>query len=203
MPDFRCAGVLLAAGASTRLGRSKQLVHVEGESLLRRTARLAIEAGCSPLYVVLGFDAETMRAELAGLSVETVLNPSWEEGMGSSLGLGMRALRKSGTETDAALLLVCDQPRLSADHLGELLARHKRPEVAENNAITASVYAGKAGVPAVFSRGYFGELEQCSGDKGGREMIRAHSGKVEGIPWSGGEVDLDRPEDLTTIEGQF
>jgi molybdenum cofactor cytidylyltransferase len=197
MPDFRCAAVVLAAGASTRLGQPKQLVRLEGESLLHRTARLALEAGCSPVLVVLGFEAETLRAELHGLNVDVVVNHEWQEGMGASLRSGMEALRKRDPQPNAVLVLVCDQPRLAADHLRTLLAHHQS---ARRIAITASVYARRAGVPAIFAAKLFSALLASSGDRGARNLIRAHAAEVQGIPWPAGELDLDLPEDLTAIE---
>lgn len=203
MSKLRCAAVVLAAGASRRLGRPKQLLRIDGESLLHRTARLAIEAGCSPVYVVLGFEAAQMRAELVDLPVETVFNPAWQQGMGSSLQAGMLTLQKSDPTPQAVLLLVCDQPRVTAEHLRMLLERHISAMANGKIAITASCYAQRNGVPAVFSGSVFSELSAASGDRGARDLIRAHRAEVEGIPWPGGELDLDRPEDLTTIEPQF
>jgi molybdenum cofactor cytidylyltransferase len=200
MPDVRCAAVVLAAGASTRLGQPKQLIRVDNESLLRRTARLASEAGCSPVYVVLGFQAETMCTELNGLAVEVLLNQAWHEGMGSSLRAGMQAIRSLDPQPEAFLVLVCDQPRLTADHLRELLARHNSARAQNKVAITASVYARRAGVPAIFSAKLFPALLASQGDRGARDLIRAHAAEVQGIPWPPGELDLDRPEDLATIE---
>jgi len=197
MSDFRCTAVILAAGASTRLGQPKQLVRLEGESLLHRTARLALEAGCSPVLVVLGFEAETLRAELRGLNVDVVVNHEWQEGMGASLRSGMEALRKTDPQPNAVLVLVCDQPRLAAAHLRTLLAHHQS---ARRIAITASVYARRAGVPAIFAAKLFSALLASSGDRGARNLIRAHAAEVQGIPWPAGELDLDLPEDLTAIE---
>lgn len=200
MPDLRCAAVLLAAGASTRLGQPKQLVPIDGESLLHRTARLALEAGCSPLYVVLGFEADRMRDELTGLPAQIVVNTHWHEGMGSSLRSGMAALQQSDPHPQAVLLLVCDQPRLTAEHLRNLLATHANAPTSNEKPVTASAYGGRSGVPAVFSSGLFGELASCAGDRGARDLIRAHHPDVAAVPWPAGELDLDRPEDLSTIE---
>lgn len=200
MPDFRCAALVLAAGSSSRLGRPKQLLRIQGESLLHRTARLALEAGCSPVYIVVGFEAQAMTHELLDLPVEAVLNAGWTEGMGSSVRTGIHALRNADPRLDAVLLLVCDQPNLTAEHLRNLLARNRARHVEGKKSVTASFYAGKAGVPAVFPQELFEEIAVCSGDQGARELIRAHAADVETIPWAGGEVDLDRPEDLTAIE---
>jgi len=198
MADFRCAAIVLAAGASTRLGQAKQLIRIDGESLLHRTARLALDAGCSPVFVVLGFDSAHMLPHLGELAVEIVVNENWREGMGSSLGHGIEAVRKSRPLPDAALVLVCDQPRLSSEHLRDLLAFYTPSQGGHETGITASIYAHRAGVPAIFPARLFSTLIQ--GDRGARDLLRAHRAIVQGIPWPAGELDLDRPEDLTTIE---
>jgi molybdenum cofactor cytidylyltransferase len=203
MSDFHCAAVVLAAGASSRLGQPKQLIRIGGESLLRRATRFAAEAGCSPVYVVLGCEAERMRAELDGLSASIVIHPGWQEGMGSSLRAGMEAIRKADPQPESVLVLVCDQPRLGADHLRDLLARHPSVQGDGRVAITASVYAGRAGVPAVFSARLFPQLSASLGDRGARDLIQTCRTEVQEIPWPEGELDIDRPEDLNTIEPEF
>jgi molybdenum cofactor cytidylyltransferase len=195
MPETRCAAVVLAAGASTRLRQAKQLIQIGGESLLRRTARLALEAGCAPVVVVLGFEAERMRAELTGLGIEAVVNAEWREGMGFSLRCGVSALRTGNDMPGEVLLLVCDQPRLTADHLRALLAQH----AAGGASITASQYGGRAGVPALFAAALVPELLECRGDRGAREVIRKDSRRVQAVAWPEGAVDVDRPEDLETL----
>lgn len=196
----RVAAVVLAAGASTRLGQPKQLVRVKGESLLRRTVRLALGAGCTPVVVVLGFEAEAMRAELGGLApegaVRAVVFPEWAEGMGSSLRCGVEVVRRMEPLPDGLLVLVCDQPRLTEEHLRRLMEAHGASEAA----VTASLYAGRMGVPAVFAGRIFGELAALRGDRGARELIRSQAAAAQGIPWPGGSVDLDTPEDLRGIE---
>lgn len=187
------AAIVLAAGASTRLGHPKQLVRIDGESLLRRTTRLAIESGCSPVLVVLGFDAERMRPELAGLDAFPVIHPSWPEGMGSSLRCGMQALGQFVPPPPSVLILVCDQPQLSLQHLTRLLQTHQTGVAP----IAASAYAGRTGVPAVFSASLFPSLLALSGDRGARDLIRRQSAPTHAIPWPDGEVDWDRPEDLS------
>ncbi|HEX3659860.1 MAG TPA: nucleotidyltransferase family protein [Acidobacteriaceae bacterium] len=200
MPETRCAAVILAAGASTRLGQAKQLIHASGESLLRRTAHLALEAGCAPVVVVLGFEAERMATELTGLGVEAVVNPEWREGMGASLRCGVEAASRSErtrAKPDNFLLLVCDQPRLTTEHLRELLARHATGQMA----ITASQYAGRAGVPAVLAAALVPELLACAGDQGARDVIRRDAARVQAVAWPEGAVDVDRPEDLQALSG--
>jgi molybdenum cofactor cytidylyltransferase len=187
------AAIVLAAGASTRLGKPKQLIEIEGESLLRRTVRLAAEAGCAPVFVVLGFEAERMRAELEGLGATAVVNDLWAEGMGSSLVRGMEAV--CATSPAGVLVLVCDQPNLTLDHLQRLIAEQDTDE----RRITASAYRDRSGVPAVFGREFFGELLTIEGDRGAREVIGRYGEQVRAIVWPEGELDVDRPEDLGAL----
>ncbi|HZZ40188.1 MAG TPA: nucleotidyltransferase family protein [Acidobacteriaceae bacterium] len=192
MPETRCAAVVLAAGASTRLGKTKQLIRVGGETLLRRTARLALKAGCAPVTAVLGYEAERLRPEVEALGAAVAVNPQWREGMGASLRCGMEALCAREPRPDRVLLLVCDQPRLTVEHVRALLERH----AGGGAAITASLYGGRPGVPAVFAEEVFPELLTSAGDRGAREVIRKDARRVQAVAWPDGEVDLDRPEDL-------
>lgn len=189
--------MVLAAGASTRLGQAKQLIQLGNESLLRRTARLALEAGCAPVFVVLGFEAERMLAELEGLDATAVVNEGWAEGMGASLRRGMEAVRGMEAQLAGVLMLVCDQPKVSVEHLRRLLAEQDSRE----ERITASGYAGRMGVPALFGRGFFAELLALEGDRGAREVIRRHAASVLTVPWPEGATDVDWPEDLEAATG--
>ena len=185
-----CAAILLAAGASSRLGYPKQLVEWRGESLLKRSARLAGEAGCRPVVCVLGFEAARMRAELEGTAVATE-NPLWATGMAGSLVCGVRAVMHRPDPPANVLVLVCDQVRLDADVLRRLLTAH----AASTNPITAAEYSGRAGVPAVFSAEIFPELMALTGDRGARAVIAARPERVTKVPWPDGANDLDSPED--------
>ena len=196
MSEGRIAAVILAAGESRRLRQPKQLIQLAGESLLRRTARLTLEAGCAPVFVVLGYDSERMCPELNGLSVEAITNGDWEEGMGSSVRCGVAAAERAGAE--GVLLLVCDQPRLTAKHLRTLLARHRQAE----GSITASRYEGRVGVPAVFAARLFPELLQIEGDRGARQVIERHGQAVQAVDWPEGAVDVDLPEQLRDITAE-
>ena len=196
MSEGRIAAVILAAGESRRLRQPKQLIQLAGESLLRRTARLAVEAGCAPVFVVLGYEAEQMCPELNGLSVETITNCDWEEGMGSSLRCGVAAAQRVGA--DGVLVLVCDQPRLTAEHLRALLGRHCEGQAS----ITASHYEGHVGVPAVFAASLFPELLQIEGDRGARQVIERHEQAVQAVDWPEGAVDVDLPEQLRDITAE-
>lgn len=195
MSEAPVSAVLLAAGESRRLGQPKQLVQIAGESLLHRTARLAGEAGCSPVVVVVGYQAARMGRELHDLDVLVCENPGWPEGMGSSLRAGMGALLQQSPSPPATLLLVCDQPRLSREHLALLLQQHG----AGGFLITASIYRDHPGVPAVFASSLHEDLAGTQGDAGARALIRRHGQSLQPIPWPEGAFDLDEPADLDQL----
>jgi molybdenum cofactor cytidylyltransferase len=192
MSERTCAAVILAAGASTRLGQPKQLVPIDGEPLLLRTVRMAREAGCNPIIVVLGFDAERMRKVLIDAPVLILENEEWRSGMGSSLRRGVAVLEKLEPRSPDALVLVCDQTALS----GQLLRELRRAHTLGLRSITASRYAGRAGVPAIFSAQHFPELLQLEGDRGARGIIERHGDDVTIIEFEDGVKDLDTPEQL-------
>jgi len=194
MPEPGCGAVLLAAGASSRLGQPKQLVRIEGEPLLRRAVRMACEAGCDPVAVVLGYEAEWMRGALDGLAAMPVVNEEWREGIGSSLRFGVAALIGLDACPGNILVLVCDQVALSAELLRGLLRIH-----GSDGSITATRYGGRLGVPAVFSSDFFPELLAVAGDRGAREILERHARQVRAVDFPGGELDLDTPEQLGAV----
>lgn len=195
MSKIVCAAILLAAGASTRLGQPKQLVQLNGESLLRRAARLAIEAGCAPIFVVLGFEAERMQQELNGLDIRPVINANWQTGMASSLRCGIQSLQQENPVPERVLLLLSDQPQLSLEVLQTLMKK----SVAENFLITASSYAGRLGVPAVFRKPLYSALQHVEGDKGARPVIGQYRAHASSIEFPDGAIDIDTPDDLNVI----
>jgi len=185
--------IILAAGASWRLGQPKQLVRVADETLLERTIRVVCESGIEAVFVVLGAHREKI-AECVDLSrVRVVVNPAWEEGIASSLHAGLRAVAEESPEASGVLLLVCDQPALSAEHLNALL--HASDDVRKGG-IVASSYAGIAGIPAIFPESQFQNLLALRGDAGARSLLRDPRCPLIEVPFAGGEVDVDTPQDL-------
>lgn len=175
--------IILAAGESNRLGRPKQLLTFRGESLLRRSTRVAVEAQCGPVIVVLGFAAQKMAPELEGLPVYLVTNQSWKDGMASSLRVGLRAVPE---EADAALLVLCDQPYIDVDILRKLNSRFE-----QGATIAACRYRDVTGVPALFSRKFFDELDRLQGDQGARSVLNRHQAEVEVVDCAAAAVDID------------
>jgi molybdenum cofactor cytidylyltransferase len=188
--------IVLAAGASRRLGQPKQLVRVAGETLLAYTLRIAREATSEPILVVLGARQEEIAANVDLSHVNVATNPDWEQGIASSIRAGIRALMDLDPDASAVLFLVCDQPRLTADHLRSLIEAH---EQAGEPAIVASHYAGATGIPAIFPAGQFANLLALKGDAGARYLLRNTGCAVVEVEFSGGEADIDTPSDLERI----
>jgi molybdenum cofactor cytidylyltransferase len=185
--------LLLAAGASTRLGQAKQLLPYEGQTLLRRAAETAVASGCQPLVLVTGALYEELLTEVAGLPFEVVRNDAWAEGMGSSIRAGMAALAEliaPENPLSAVLVMLCDQPLLTADHLQKLLARQRET----GRAAVASAYAGTLGVPVVFGPALFDRLGQLHGAKGAGPLLASlRPDEVGQVDFPNGVVDVDTP----------
>ncbi|HZY62534.1 MAG TPA: nucleotidyltransferase family protein [Edaphobacter sp.] len=177
------AAVVLAAGASRRLGSPKQLQALNGEVLLQRAVRVTTEAGCSPVIVVLGADAEKIRAACPLSNAVVVVNGGWEEGMASSLRLGVETCRALAREAEGIVVMTCDQPAVTAAHLRQLMS---------TDSIVASRYSGRNGVPAFFPVREFDALMKLQGDAGARELIAS----ADAVDLEGGEVDIDTAADL-------
>jgi molybdenum cofactor cytidylyltransferase len=187
--------VVLAAGSSSRMGSPKQTLQFRGESLLRRAARAALDAGCRPVVVVTGAHAELCRRELDGLEVQEVFNASWETGMASSVRAGIEGLVGMDADVAAAVLLLCDQPHVTSDVISSLLAAHQ----ATGRPVIASAYGGSFGVPALFSRALFTELTRLEGMAGAKAIIQRHCGEARFLPLQEGEVDVDTPDDFSRL----
>jgi molybdenum cofactor cytidylyltransferase len=186
---------VLAAGSSSRMGVPKQTLRFGGLSMLRRAVLAALGAGCRPVVVVTGANAELSRRELDGLDVREVLNPLWETGMASSVRAGVEGLVGADPEAAAAVLMLCDQPHAGAEVIGGLVAAYR----ATGSAVVASAYGGGFGVPALFGRALFAELARLEGAAGAKQVIKRHAAEAHFIPFRGGEVDVDTPDDLSRL----
>jgi len=183
-PRVSCA--VLAAGASRRLGHPKQLTSHRGEPLVCLAAECVRQSRASAAAVIVGAHADSVRAALVSSPVEVLRNPDWESGMATSIRIAVAWAELH--ESDALLLALCDQPKLSAAHLDRLITEFERSELP-----VASYYAGRNAVPALFPRSLFGSLSELSGDSGARHMLN-DGRSLSRIPWPDGEFDVDTRE---------
>jgi CTP:molybdopterin cytidylyltransferase MocA len=190
------AVVILAAGASRRLGQPKQLLPAPGgEPLVRRVTRLALDTQPHTTVVVLGAGADAVFAAIADLAVRRVDCAQWAEGMGASLRSGLAALPDA---VAGALILLCDQPALDTPHLLALRDAWR----AQPDRAAASRYAGRLGVPALIPRAWFAEFAPNGGDIGARELLAQRSAEVVAIADERLAFDVDVPADLARLDEQ-
>ena len=184
--------VVLAAGSSTRFGRTKQLEKFEGVSLAAGAVRKA-ESVCGELTVlVTGKDWQKVADTCAPLAGYFVINTDYEQGLASSIACGVRAVAESA---DAILLMLSDLPLVTTEHLTNLVnAWAESPQT-----IVASAFEDTLGPPIVFPKADFDALMQLSGDRGARPIIDANKERVHAIACEEAAFDIDRPEDLAGI----
>ncbi len=181
------AAIVLAGGLSRRMGRSKLLLDFRGRPVIRRTVE-ALLGRVDDVVVVTGTEDAALREALAGLSVRFANNPRPEDGQGSSIAVGVRALRPW---TRAALIVLGDQPRLPEPVVPALIDAFTR----SGKPMATPVYRGVQGNPVLFGNEVFAELAALTGDSGGKALVQAHPGRVERVPF-----DLPMPADLDTPE---
>lgn len=184
--------IILAAGDSRRYGAPKQLAPWNGGTLLQHAVGRATAVCNNAVIVVLGARAETIRGSLPNRDIEVVHNPDWHEGMASSIRAGIGALPK---QSDAALIMLCDQPMITETILSTLVQRWRQ----NPRLIVAASYNNTHGVPAVFPRAFFPELLALQGDRGAKQIINAHPQYLETLPLPEAGVDIDTPADLQNL----
>jgi molybdenum cofactor cytidylyltransferase len=195
---MRVAAIVLAAGGSTRFGKAKQLTVFRGETFVRHIVAATIESGCAPVIVVVGEDASQITLELVGLAARIVMHPHWSNGLGSSIGVGVQHLIDSVAEPDAAILLACDQPFVSAATLRQLI----QSRLTSGKLIVASAYEGTLGIPALFDRSCFPDLLQLKGDSGAKGIIFSRRDDVAPFNFPAGAIDIDTPADYQCFLSQ-
>jgi molybdenum cofactor cytidylyltransferase len=182
--------ILLAAGESRRYGGIKQLADIDGETMVHRTARIALGSGAAVL-VITGANADLVAAAVADLPVLVLNHPAWGDGMGSSLAAGIRHVQSHFPAASAALLCLADQPLLNSAWLADLLAAHRRSP----DSILVTETDGVSGPPVLFPRDLFDELAQWSGSKGAQMLLQREAHRVQRLASPAG-IDVDTPDDL-------
>lgn len=192
MSDSAIFAIVLAAGSSTRFGRTKQLEQFEGMSLAAGALRKA-EAVCGARSVlVTGKDWQDVTGACAPLAGYFVINNDYEQGLSSSIACGVRSVAESA---DAILLMLADLPLVTTEHLMRLV----NSWLESPQSIVASAFEDTLGPPIVFPKADFDALLQLTGDCGARPIIDANKERVQAIACEEAAFDIDRPEDLAGI----
>jgi molybdenum cofactor cytidylyltransferase len=190
----RIGVVILAAGASTRMGTPKQLLLYQGQTLIRRVVETALASVCNPVVVVLGANASVVGNELE-LPVLVTRNREWETGMSSSVRAGVEALLAADGDVEGVVMMLCDQPFVTAELIDELVeARHRT-----DRSIIATDYRETRGVPALFARELFPEIFRLSGDQGARQIIRNHPEDTAAVSFTDAAIDIDTRQDYDAL----
>jgi molybdenum cofactor cytidylyltransferase len=188
--------IILAAGASTRMGTPKQLLAYRGCTLIRHMAEVAIASVCQPIAVVLGAKAERIKPEISQLPIQIVENQQWEEGMSTSIRVGLEALLAMNPNLDAVAIALCDQPFVSSPTLERIVEAYRLT----GKPIIASEYSGTLGVPVLFNRTLFSELMTLKSTEGAKKLIKKHIHEVFSVPFPEGAIDIDTPKDYEQLQ---
>ena len=166
--------------------------------MVRRIAMAAVEAGASPVVVVLGANAEMIAPVLSGLeSVTTVINREWSKGLASSLATGLSAVFEDA-QCDAVLVTLADQPLVDATALKRLIAAF-----GGERRIVASGYSNTMGVPAVFACEHMDDLMHLTGDAGAGTWLRSRPSEVTCVPLDVAAIDIDTLSDADPLASTF
>lgn len=197
MPDrMETAVLILAAGSSSRMGKSKQLLLIENKPMLARAVETAVKASPN-VTVVLGSGVSELRKILRAHPVTVFENHEWEKGMGRSLKSGLAFVLEKNPAVDALIIMVCDQPRLTSEHLVQLIRKANEPGVT----LVASRYNGTLGVPALFKSIHFPALQAITDEGGASRLIREQSNPAW-VDLPGGETDLDTLDDYQRFSAE-
>ena len=185
--------VVLAAGGSSRFGSAKQLVRVNGRPLMHSVVSRAVELAGHSVTVVLGAHAADLAPLLRHSPASIAINRDWTEGIASSIREG---LSHAPDTADGVLILLADQAAVTTEDLRRLAGLWRRNQTS----IVTAQYAGAVGVPAIFPRWCFRELSELRGDRGAQLLLQRHVDRLVRLPMPSAELDIDRPEDLLSLE---
>jgi molybdenum cofactor cytidylyltransferase len=195
MSSTNTAIIILAAGSSSRLGRPKQLLSYQHKSLLDNTIEEAKKATDGAVLVILGGNHALIEKNITRSAISIVYNPDWEEGMSSSIRLGLAVLKNENAELKNVILTVCDQPFITAEVFGGLIQEAE----ASGKGIVASSYGGTLGTPVWFDQLYFNELSLLKGTEGAKKVVKKFAAQVASVTFEKGEIDIDTPEDYNRL----
>ncbi len=187
--------VILAAGASSRMGQAKQLLPWKDTTLLGNAIRKAKTSDANSVIVVLGANAESIRKEISENQIAIVENPIWASGLGSSIACGTDFLIKNKNRPNGILVMLADQPLIDTAYLNAMMAAFNPKQ----EMIIATAYEIRAGVPALFSKDYYKKLTKLDDDSGAKEIIHSQKENVVVLDFEQKTVDIDTKKDYENL----
>ncbi|WCT10684.1 nucleotidyltransferase family protein [Mucilaginibacter jinjuensis] len=184
----------MAAGRGSRFGQPKQNLIFQNQTLLERAITTAISSMCRPIVVITGAHAGLLDISVKAPNVSIFFNPNWEEGMASSIRVGIEAMKKDPA-IDSALIMLCDQPLVTPALINDM----QRKQEISGKTIVGCTYNGTVGVPMLFHRVLFDELLQLQGHEGAKKILKNHPENIETLPFEEGRFDIDTPEDYERL----
>ncbi|MFN1834479.1 NTP transferase domain-containing protein [Balneola sp. MJW-20] len=195
MTDKTHIGVIvLAAGSSSRLGKPKQLVRYKGKSLLQHTLDTVKETGIQTAVLVTGANSELITEDLQKHAFITVHNNDWQEGMAGSIRAGLKQLTNTDPQMNGVLIMVSDQPFISAELMDNLCSAFK-----DQKDLVVSEYRKTVGVPAIIGRHYFDDLNKLTGDTGAKKIMMSNPEHLKKVRFEKGDIDIDTSADIDRL----
>ena len=188
--------ILLAAGASSRMGTSKALLEWKGETLIESRIKTLLTTNQS-LVVVLGSKAEHILPYVEKLKCDYVVNEDWESGMSTSIAFGVKNLIKEHQPLDGVLITTIDQPLVDRDHLLKMIALFKKNH---RQIIVSKSNKGWTGIPVLFDSYYTSELCELTGDAGAKSIVQKHSDNLLRVMGGENLVDVDTPKQYEELK---
>jgi molybdenum cofactor cytidylyltransferase len=192
--------VILAAGASSRMGAPKQLLLVDGKTLIKRICDTAMDTSCHPIVTVLGANRNLIRKETERMPITVIDNPQWENGMSSSIKMGLAGAYMTEKAIEAAIFLTVDMPYVSAELINKMIEKAESDEKIE---IVACKYDGQIGVPVLFKRSIFTDLLELTGDEGAKKVVIKNKDKTVFIDFPEGKLDLDTIDEYRNFVSNY
>ena len=187
--------IILAAGASTRMGQPKQLLKYNDGNLVQHSIEEALAAGAQKVLVVLGAGAEQISEKINKRHANVLYNKNWEEGIASSIREGLKQSLLLSANIDAVILMVCDQPYVNAALLRNLVHHHME----SGKHIVASQYKDTLGTPVLFHKSFFPELLKLKGDTGAKKILMENKEQVQAVRFPLGDIDIDNIADYEML----
>lgn len=189
--------IILAAGASSRLGQPKQNLIYNGKTLLQHAIDVGLASQCTIIIVVLGASQEVVQDGIINPKVNLVVNENWKEGMAASIKQGVEAILEIEPLLSQVIIMPCDQPYVDVTTLKNLISAKQK----SGKMIAACAYDNTYGTPVLFDRSFFSALLTLKGQKGAKQLVMENFQKVVSIPFPLGSIDIDTQKDYEKLSG--